>query len=518
MLTLGIPLIFDLPIAGNTIMGIITRQGFKHTIVNYFGAGIGLFTTLFVYPLHTEAYGLAQFLMAAAVLFIPLTVLGAQSLPIRFFQRFEDPATGHNGFINWLLLLCLLGGILTAGLTWFFWKKIMIYYSQISPLYPLFLIYFLPILILRGSIQVLNTYISNFHRIVVPSILNDLLIKLTLPVFVLLVYWGWWSYRELVIGLVLHYVVVFLGLLIYLNSLGHWTLKINWPTFRGPVLGEMRTFAIYGVLGSMGASVAMNLDIFMISSMISPEATGIYSIAAVMANLINRPLIAITAISAPIIMRAWKAGNREEIQMIYSKSAINSLIPGMFLFLLIMFNLEDLYSLMPNSDLIRENQTALFLLGLAYLFNLITGVNAELMVYSDLFKWHFYTVLVLALLNLILNLLFIQKWGITGAALATLISFIVYNLAKGGIVWFKHNMHPFGLEIGKLLLLSIGLGLVFYWLPLPGPAWFSIILRSGLMGGSFVMGLVALSISPEISRTLNKSWSVIQAKFKRSSP
>ncbi|MEZ5030707.1 MAG: oligosaccharide flippase family protein [Saprospiraceae bacterium] len=472
-------------------MGIITRQGFKHTVVNYVGAAIGLLTTLFVYPLQMEAYGLAQFLMATAVLFIPLTVLGAQSLPIRFFHRFEDPETGHNGFVNWLLLLCLGGGLLTAGLTWIFWERIIAYYATVSPLYPLYLIFFLPILILRGVIQVLNTYISNFHRIVVPSILNDLLIKITLPVFVLLVYSGWWSYRELVIGLVLHFVAVFLGLIIYLNLLGHWSLRINWPAFKGPILGEMREFAVYGILGSMGASVAMNLDIFMISSMISPEATGIYSIAAVMANLINRPLIAITAISAPIIMKAWKEGNRREIETIYQKSAINSLIPGVLLFLLIVLNLQDLYALMPNSDVVRTNELALILLGGAYLINLATGVNAEMMVYSDLFKWHFYTVLILALLNLILNFFLIRAMGITGAALATLISYTVYNLCKGGIVWYKHRMHPFTNSSHKILWIGLGIWIIVNWLPSLDSAVLSIGIRSILIT-SLYFGLVYL--------------------------
>lgn len=491
-------------------MGIITRQGFKHTVVNYVGAAIGLLTTLFVYPLQMEAYGLAQFLMATAVLFIPLTVFGAQSLPIRFFHRFEDPVNGHNGFINWLLLLCLGGGLLTATITWVFWERIIQYYATVSALYPLYLIYFLPILILRGVIQVLNTYISNFHRIVVPSILNDLLIKITLPVFVLLVYWEWWSYRELVIGLVLHYVVVFLGLIIYLKLLGHWSLRINWAAFKGPVSGEMREYAIYGILGSMGASVAMNLDIFMISSMISPKATGIYSIAAVMANLINRPLIAITAISAPIIMKAWKDGHRQEIQSIYQKSSINSLIPGILLFLLIMLNLQDLYTLMPNSDLVRTNQTALLLLGVAYLINLATGVNAEMMVYSDLFKWHFYTVLVLALLNLVLNFFLIRTMGITGAALATVISYAVYNFCKGVIVWYKHGMHPFTPAVARLLVLSLGVGLVFMYLPIPGPAWLAIGIRSLLLVGIFVIGILKWHISAEARNLVSKTWATLK--------
>ncbi len=494
-------------------MGIISRQGFKHSIVNYVGAGIGLVTTLFVYPLQTEAYGLAQFLMATAVLFIPLTVLGAQSLPIRFFHRFEDPATGHNGFVNWLLLLTLLGGLLTTFLTWIFWDQILGYYSNISSLYPLYLIYFLPILILRGTIQVLNTYISNFHRIVVPSILNDLLIKITLPLFVILVYLEWWTYRELVIGLVLHYVVVVAGLLLYLHHLGQWTLNIHWPKFRGPIQKEMRTYAIYGILGSMGASIAMNLDIFMISSMISPQATGIYSIAAVMANLINRPLIAITAISAPIIMKAWSRKDHTEIQEIYSKSSINSLIPGGLLFLLIILNLQDLYSMMPNSHLIRENETALLFLGCAYLINLMTGVNAEIMVYSNLFKWHFYTVLLLAVLNFVLNFFFIRWIGITGAALATLISFFVYNLMKGTIIWFKHGMHPFTWSLVKLLIICVVIGGAFHFLPLPGPPWVTIGLRSLLLATIFTAGVWYFSISSEVTAFITRAFAFVRNVF-----
>ena len=42
-------------------MGVIQRQGLKHTIVSYFGVLIGLFSTIFIYPRVPELYGLFIF-------------------------------------------------------------------------------------------------------------------------------------------------------------------------------------------------------------------------------------------------------------------------------------------------------------------------------------------------------------------------------------------------------------------------------------------------------------------------
>jgi O-antigen/teichoic acid export membrane protein len=485
-------------------MGVIIRQGIKHSLVNYLGAGVGVISMLFIYPLDAEAYGLARFLTDTAILFIPITLLGANVLPVRFFPTFEDDKNAHNGFLGWLLVLSLVGSLLTVVAAWLAWKPIMDYYGGISPLYRAYLIFFIPILLLRALIQMLISYISNFHRIVIPSLLNDLLFKISLPVFIYLLYKGWWDYQQLVIGIVFNFVFVFLGLILYLRYLGQWSLSINWPAFRGSIIKEMREYGFYGVLGSISSTLAVNLDVFMIGSMISPTATGIYGIASIMANLINRPQIALGLIAAPIIMKAWKENDMAPIAAIYRKSSINALVPGVLIFLLIWLNLGDIYNIMPNSAVISENRDALIYLGLAYLINLLTGVNSEVMIYSRLFKLHFYAVLLLAGMNIILNYILIQRMGITGAAIATLISFVAYNTFKCVVIYRAFAMHPFTKGTLGLVFIAGGIWVTFHYLILTDSSWINLLLRSSLVSLIFVTAVYLFPISEDINQLIRK--------------
>jgi len=495
-------------------MGVIIRQGIKHSLVNYIGAGVGVVSMLFIYPLQTEAYGLARFLTDSAILFIPLSLLGSNVLPVRFFPAFEDRASGHHGFLGWLLLIALAGAVLTIILAWIFWEPVIGYYTEVSPLYERFLIYFIPILILRGIIQLLISYTSNFHRIVIPSLLNDLLFKVSLPVFILLVYHGHWELKTFVIGLVVNFALVLLGLILYLVHLGQWRLKVDWPAFRGPVIREMKEYGFYGFLGTISSTIAVNIDLFMIGTMISPTATGVYGIASIMANLINRPHVAISTIAAPILMKAWQQGDREEISRIYRKSAVNALAPGILIFLLIWLNLGDIYQIMPNSAVISENRTAIFLLGMAFIVNLATGVNSEVMIYSSLFKTHFWAVVALSLINILLNYWLIGKMGITGAALGTLIAYMVYNAFKCGAILVRFGMHPFGRGMFRLFLLSAGLFLLFQYLPLTGSTWADLILRSALIGLSYVALIFRLRVSEDIDQLIRKGLGAVGIRMR----
>lgn len=485
-------------------MGVIIRQGIKHSLVNYFGAGIGVISMLFIYPLNTEAYGLARFLTDATLLFVPVTLLGANSLPVRFFPRFADEQ-GNKGFLGWLLLLSLAGSILTLFLSGLFWGPIMAYYSGISTLYTSYLIFFLPILILRAVSILLVNYISNFHRIVVPSILTDLLLKISLPLLILFLFLEIIDYPGLVLGLVLTFALSVAGLLLYLAQLGQLSLRIHWPSFRGPILKEIRDFAFYGFAGSLSSTLAVSLDVFMIGSMISPSATGIYGIASIMANLINRPSAALSMISAPLISEAISKGRIDEVGSIYRKSAINGLVPGLLIFLLIMVNMGEIYDIMPNSKAIESNYEALVILGLGFLVGQTSGTSSEIMIYSRLYKLHLVAVLVLALSNIALNLAFIPAMGITGAALATMISTMAYSFFKVFIINRALKIHPLGKGMLYLALAGTLTWIAGTFTPMPENTWLTLVLRSILVSLLYSILVIQLPVSEELRGLLQEA-------------
>ena len=106
-------------------MGVIRRQSLKHVFVSLVGMVIGAFSTFLIYPHVREGYGLVQIMIQIGLLGLPLMSLGANTVAIRFFPKFQDKSLGHNGFLPVLLSLCILGFSLTGILAYVFWEPYM---------------------------------------------------------------------------------------------------------------------------------------------------------------------------------------------------------------------------------------------------------------------------------------------------------------------------------------------------------------------------------------------------------
>src|SRR5690606_34623371 len=64
------------PLSDICHVSVIRVQAFQFSIVNYVATALGAISTLWIYPLDFDAYGLAQFLVSMATLFIPIATLG----------------------------------------------------------------------------------------------------------------------------------------------------------------------------------------------------------------------------------------------------------------------------------------------------------------------------------------------------------------------------------------------------------------------------------------------------------
>ncbi len=74
---------------------VIQHQSISYTIINYFGAFIGVFSTLYIYPSDLNLYGLYGFLTNTASLLTPFITLGFGSVLLRYFPYFENRSNGH---------------------------------------------------------------------------------------------------------------------------------------------------------------------------------------------------------------------------------------------------------------------------------------------------------------------------------------------------------------------------------------------------------------------------------------
>ncbi len=486
-------------------MSVIRKQSIQHTFVNYIGVAIGLLSTIFIYPRATELYGLYQMVFGAATIAMAIFLFGFNVLAIKFFPRFKNESNGHNGF----LLLLIKGGLI--GFISFLLLFPLVRYILLDLLFganpnrALFedhFLYIIPIVLFFIFNNLFLKYISNFHKIVIPTILDQLLIKIVLPSLVILYLLKIIDLQLFFICICINYFLVLLGLIWYTKSLNQLHFRANKGFINDELAKEMRSYSIFGLLNALGNQLAFRIDMLMVGGLVSISSGGIYAIVNVIIDVIMKPAKAIIAIANPIISEKWENSDVKGIEGIYQKSSIVLLINGLFIFLGIWLSVDDLFSIMPNSEKMMAGKYVILFLGIAKLFDLATSVNTQIIANSPKFKFNFYSLLLLAILNIIFNLLLIPKFQMVGAALATLCSLGIFNIMKLIFIWIQFRIQPFSKSTFLLLLISAVCFLICFYLPVNFNPIVNILIRSAVLTILYFASIYYMNVSKDFNETL----------------
>lgn len=486
-------------------MGVIERQGIKQSIVSYAGIVIGAISQLFLYPLLQEGYGLVQFIMAAALLVVPFTMLGMTSVAIRFFPEFQDEEKGHNGFLTFLSLAVFAGFLLFLIFLFFTQNFVFDYFDdeKTPAWYNDYLPYAIPLVFLISWSNLLKHYIHNFERIVFPTIFDNLLPKIVLPLLLLGYYFDFLSLDFIVKAVVMMWVGIVLAQLGYIYSLGQLHFSFNYSHFTRERIKRMANFGAYGLFGGWGYVLVNRVDIVMVGIFASAESVAIYTFCVFMAEFIDVPRKAITSISSPLISQAWERKDLPYLEDLYQKSSVVQYIAGLFLFLLIWTNVDDLYSIMTNGEPYRAEIMVVCLLGFGKVIDMVTGVNGSIIAMSKYYKVNLVFLVVMGGVNILLNYLLIPKFGLAGAALATLLSMIIFNILKYLLLFIKLKMQPFTLQTYYVTVVFITTLLLIVNIPIDIHPFINIALRGLLTAMVFGGAVYYLKISEEVNKSID---------------
>ena len=298
-------------------------------------------------------------------------------------------------------------------------------------------------------------------------------------------------FMQLFIG---QYGILSLGLAIYLMAIKRFNLKVNREFFTVELKKELKQYRLYTLLSSVSALFLMNIDVIMISAMIGLSDTAFYAVAFYIVALMNIPRNAISNIAVPVISESWKRDDRQQIQRIYEKTSINQLLIGTLLFVGIWANEANIFEILPKEY--AGGKWVLFFVGLARLADVGFGVNGGIINTSPAYKFDTYANLVLMVVTVILNLIFIPLHGITGAAIATGIALLAFNMAKYLFLKYKFGFGPFSWKSGVTLVL----GAAAYYISclLPQQALLvDILVRSAIISAIFIPIALALRLSED---------------------
>ena len=497
-------------------MGVIARQSSKRTIVSFAGVFIGALSTLFIYPLDTEIYGLALFLFSAANLLMIAMGMGSHGLVIKYFPIFKKE--GIPGFVSLMLaissatillttfLLWLLKQPLAKSLEWLHFDVGMI--AQYSDI-----IYWLAVCMV--FIYLLNYHASNYRRIVIPTIIIELTYKVILPVLVLLSVGGWLTQSRFTIVYAGYFAMVLLGIIAYLIHIKGLKLEaFKWAAVRLSLKREMVSYMFYSGLNQAGATIVARIDTIMVATLISLNETGIYGILLFMANVIDIPVRSINQIAGPVLSESLAHNDRQNVLSVYRKSSVNALVAGLYLFILIWALLPDIIAVMPEGEPIYAYQQVFLFLGLGKLVDMAFSTNTHILIYSRYYRYNLLFVLMLGITNLLLNYYLIDAFGAVGAAMATAISLALYNLVK--LIFIQYTLRYWPFSLNTLRLVALGIISFFTSILLPSffMSWIDLLVK-GLLITAFYYGLIRLfrirtELVTEAERLVVQAWKKVR--------
>lgn len=484
-------------------MGVIAKQSIFSSAINYLGVLVGIVSALLIYPLNLDMYGYISYLYGSAQFLIHFASLGTISLVVKFFPQFKSKTKGHFGFLFFILLATIISWSIFAGVIYFnqtpfigWMEKIKMGYADLDQNLKY-------IIILTGIVALISIfiqYISNFKKIVIPTFLNNFLFKLFLPLIVFLNFKSLLSDENSVISTIGFFLFVLLALIVYTKFIGELKLKPNLKIWNKSLRKEVGTYWLFGMLQSIGSKLAFRIDIIMVSMMLGFSLGGVYGIILVLANMIDIPNKSIAQISSPIISEAWKTGDTDNIKNIYTKSSIILITIGLFLFGGVWLNLDDVFSISTNTARLSEGKYVFLFLGLAKIVDLATSVNSHIIIFSKYYKVNLLFMLGLGFLNIYLNWHFIGLYGVTGAALATCISLVCFNVAKYLFILVKMKMQPFSSETMKIVLIFFIAFGASAWIPDIGHPLANIFIKSLVFSMIYISSVLFFKISEDIQQ------------------
>jgi O-antigen/teichoic acid export membrane protein len=182
-------------------------------------------------------------------------------------------------------------------------------------------------------------------------------------------------------------------------------------------------------------------DILVLGIFVSPEPIGWYQATYQTSVLLVVVLQSANSIFPAIAADLHESGQHDQLNCVYT--AITRWVTYLTV-LALMFVLVytgDILSIFGTA--VRSAQIALIILAVGQTLNAIVGPTGYLLVMTDYERLQLVNNVVAALLNLVLNLVFIQAYGIIGAAAATGLSLASLNILRLVEVRYLLGMQPY---------------------------------------------------------------------------
>ncbi len=480
-------------------MGLIAKQTIKGSIYSYLGAFIGFVNVALLMPqiFTTDEIGLTNLLIALSSIVGQFGCFGFTNVIVKFFPYFRDPEHKHNGFPFLLVAVGIVGSLVcTAG---YFGARDYLVAQNLekSKLFADYVFLLLPLIYITIFYLLSDVYNRMFYNSSFGLFVKEFLLRILNLIGIGLFYFGVLDFNGFIIYYVAAYGVPTVLLLILLIVQGNMSLKPSKKLLTREFVRAMCSVAFFGVISSFSGVFVNQIDRYFINHYCDLSATGVYSTAFYFGSMILLPGRSIIRISSTVITESFKSGDDDMVLKVYRKCTTNMLIIGVILFVLVWGNIDNILKILPPEY--ADGRLVILFIAISHLIQMAASVSGEIIQYSIYYRYH--TLIMVMLIGLIFgfNVWLLPIYGITGAAVASMLSFLVYSVVRIAFVRLKFGFNPFCLK--HLLVLLFGaVAYVLSWLiPDLGNLILDLAVRSAVICILFVVPTLYFDLSEDMT-------------------
>jgi len=485
-------------------LGIIQKQSISGSIYAYIGVILGFLISGLLFPrlLLKNEIGLLRLLVSYSMLLAQFAVLGMNTVTVKLFPYFRDQEKKHHGFLGLAVLVSLAGFIFTTGIYLALHDYIVSSAKEKSSLFIPYYYYVIPLFFFTMLFGVFDTYYRALYNAVKGVIYKEIIQRVLVIISILLFYFGFIDFHKMVLLYTISMIAPTILLFAELIKDKQLFLIPDFSFLSKKLIRQISTVALFGIISSYSGVLIMNIDLVMVDHYLGLSLTGVYTIAFFFGTLVVIPARTMGKITSVVIADAWKANDKKTILDIYKKSTLSLAVAGTLIFIGLWSNIDNVFSIIGRNY--ESGKYVILFIGLANLVEMFVGSSSHIIVNSPKYKWLSYLLIIYTLIIITTNILFIPVYGIAGAAIASLISRIVYGLLRFSFLKYYYHFQPYSFK--HLLIIIVGIVVWFISSLIPPFNFFilDIFIRSSVISLLFIPAIYFLNISEDINRIIDQ--------------
>lgn len=480
-------------------MGIVVNQSIKNTIITFIGFAIGAINTLFMYTnfLGEDYYGLSAFLLSSANLMMPLMAFGVQNTLVKFYAE-HNTQEDKSRFLNYVLVLPFVFILPFTIIGILFYRDLAILLSRENAIIYDY-VWVIPVVgFFMGYFEIFYAWVKVHFQSVYGNFLKEVMLRIVVTLFLFAVYLQWITPVQFIYSLV--FIYGFITVLMAVTA-----FKIRKPQFHLQFPKKKKEIIYYSAFIIFSSSIAvllLDVDKFMIGQYIPIKEAAYYSVAIFIALTVSVPMRAMHQITHPITTNLMAKNKHVELNDLYKRTSITLQVIGGLIMLGILVNIHQVYLLLPEKY--SGGVSVVFIITISKFFDLMLGNNNSIIFNSKYYSTVLSLGLGLVIIAVGLNMVLIPKYGIEGAAVATLLSIALYSVAKLLFVVLKMKLYPFTQKtIVSLLIIGVTFFLFYYW-DFPWHPVINITFKSIILTVVYILSNYMAKVSGDINGIIDK--------------